>query len=602
VGYPHRAHALPTALGVLAVAGGLAVLAPLADGPALAATWRAAHASPLGAALALAAYLGAFLVRAALWRRVLPRLPLGHALAAIHLSLAGNHLLPLRLGEALRVTSVVRRAGVPPGAATASTLALRTADLLSLVALAVLLAPGLLAGLLGWWAWALVAGVAAASVAGWWWLGVLARGRGPVRLPGPAVALGATAAWLLESAVVWQAARWAGIDLSPSQAVLVTVVSVAAQVLAVAPGGFGTYEAAAVAAYALLGHRPGPALAAALAAHAAKAAYALAAGAVAVLVPAPGALGRLRLRLRSHPRPGDPGAPPASAGDGPVVLFLPAHDEEATVAGVVARVPSWVCGRPVQCLVVDDGSTDRTARLAALAGARVVAMGANRGLGAAVRAGLAEALDRGAAVVAFCDADGEYDPAELERLVTPILEGRADYVVGSRFTGQIRRMLAHRRLGNLLLTRLLGWVARVPISDGQSGYRALSRAAAADAEILHDYNYAQVLTLDLLAKGHRYLEVPISYRFRSTGRSFVRPAGYLRRVLPAVWRELNTPGHLVDPGPARGLAGGRRRVGGGRPAAAPAERAAGRSAGPATGRSRPAWTGRPPPAYAPDDT
>jgi len=438
-------------------------------------------------------------------------------------------------------------------------------------------------------------GVAAASVAGWSWLGVLARGRGPVRLPGPAVALGATAAWLLESAVVWQAARWAGIDLSPSQAVLVTVVSVAAQVLAVAPGGFGTYEAAAVAAYALLGHRPGPALAAALAAPAAKTAYALAAGTVAVLVPAPGVLGRLRLRPRSHLRPGDPGVPSVPAGDGHVVLFLPAHDEEATVAGVVARVPRSVCGRPVQCLVVDDGSTDRTARLAALARARVVAMGANRGLGAAVRRGLAEALDRGAAVVAFCDADGEYDPGELERLVAPILEGRADYVVGSRFTGQIRRMLPHRRLGNLLLTRLLAFVARAPISDGQSGYRALSRAAAADAEILHDYNYAQVLTLDLLAKGHRYLEVPISYRFRSTGRSFVRPAGYLRRVLPAVWRELNTPGHLVDPGPARGLAGGPRRVGGGRPVARPAG-AAGRNAGHATGRGRPAWTGRPPPA------
>ncbi|HTE68026.1 MAG TPA: glycosyltransferase, partial [Actinomycetes bacterium] len=194
-----------------------------------------------------------------------------------------------------------------------------------------------------------------------------------------------------------------------------------------------------------------------------------------------------------------------------------------------------------------------------------------------------------------CDADGEYDPGELERLVAPILEGRADYVVGSRFTGQIRRMLPHRRLGNLLLTRLLAFVARAPISDGQSGYRALSRAAAADAEILHDYNYAQVLTLDLLAKGHRYLEVPISYRFRSTGRSFVRPAGYLRRVLPAVWRELNTPGHLVDPGPARGLAGGPRRVGGGRPVARPAG-AAGRNAGHATGRGRPAWTGRPPPA------
>jgi glycosyltransferase involved in cell wall biosynthesis len=169
----------------------------------------------------------------------------------------------------------------------------------------------------------------------------------------------------------------------------------------------------------------------------------------------------------------------------------------------------------------------------------VLSVATNRGLGAAVRLGLAAAVERGAAAVAFCDADREYDPAELERLVGPILEGRADYVVGSRFAGEIRRMLPQRRLGNLALTALLRFVARAPIGDGQSGFRALSRAAAADAEIAHDYNYAQVLTLDLLAKGYRYLEVPIGYRFRSTGRSFVRPLRYLRRVVPAVWRELD---------------------------------------------------------------
>jgi glycosyltransferase involved in cell wall biosynthesis len=224
------------------------------------------------------------------------------------------------------------------------------------------------------------------------------------------------------------------------------------------------------------------------------------------------------------------------------VLFLPAHDEAATVAGVLARAPASVLGRPVCRLVVDDGSSDGTAEAAALAGVEVVRLDRNHGLGAAVRQGFAEALARGATTVAFCDADGEYDPAELERLVAPILAGTADYVVGSRFDGQIGRMLPHRRLGNLVLTRLLSFVARRPIRDGQSGFRALSALAAADAEIVHDYNYAQVLTLDLLAKGYRYLEVPISYRFREHGRSFVRLGGYLRRVLPAVYRELNGTG------------------------------------------------------------
>jgi hypothetical protein len=124
-------------------------------------------------------------------------------------------------------------------------------------------------------------------------------------------------------------------------------------------------------------------------------------------------------------------------------------------------------------------------------------------------------------------------------------------VVGSRFDGTIGRMLPHRRLGNRVLTAGLRVVARTPLSDGQSGYRALSAGAAAAAEIVHDYNYAQVLTLDLLGKGYRYAEVPITYRFRTAGRSYIRLGRYLRRVLPAVARELNTPAAAPSPTPAR---------------------------------------------------
>jgi glycosyltransferase involved in cell wall biosynthesis len=245
-----------------------------------------------------------------------------------------------------------------------------------------------------------------------------------------------------------------------------------------------------------------------------------------------------------------PGLPAAPA---PVVLFLPAHDEQAAVGGVVARVPDRVCGRPVECVVIDDGSSDRTAVVAAAAGATVVALDRNRGLGAAVRVGLAEGVRRGAAAVAFCDADGEYSPEELHTLVGPILAGDADYVVGSRFTGKIERMHPHRRLGNRVLTWALRGLTRRPITDGQSGYRALSPAAAATAQIAHDFNYAQVLTLDLLGRGFRYREVPISYRFRETGTSFVRLVPYLRAVVPAVWRQWRATYRRRPrrPGPAR---------------------------------------------------
>jgi glycosyltransferase involved in cell wall biosynthesis len=228
----------------------------------------------------------------------------------------------------------------------------------------------------------------------------------------------------------------------------------------------------------------------------------------------------------------------------PVFVFYPAHDEAATVASVVRRTPASVLGHPVTVVVVDDGSTDDTARQATGAGAEVVAFEQNRGLGAAVRAGLAEGSARGAAAVAFLDADGEYAPEELAALVAPILAGEADYVVGSRFAGGDRAMLPHRWLGNRALTVLVRALVRRyglrGVTDGQSGYRALSPAAAAAAEVIHDYNYAQVLTLDLVAKGFRYREVPISYAFREHGRSFIRLGRYLREVLPAIRAELRS--------------------------------------------------------------
>ena len=225
----------------------------------------------------------------------------------------------------------------------------------------------------------------------------------------------------------------------------------------------------------------------------------------------------------------------------PIVLFFPAHDEQHSVGSVIARTPKEVCGHPVVVIVVDDGSTDATALMATRAGAQVVVVPENRGLGAAVRTGLQHALDTYSPVaVAFADADGEYAPEELARLIEPILAGRADYVVGSRFRGEIGQMLRTRRYGNHALTLGLRVVARVPLTDGQSGFRALSASAAARAEIIHDYNYAQVLTLDLLAKGFRYAEVPISYSFRTKGSSFIRPIAYLRNVIPAVARQLGT--------------------------------------------------------------
>ena len=534
-----RSHLPRGAVSVLVVAvTGLAaaVIVSNVDADALAGAARTARGEPVRVLAAVGAFGLAFVLRAVAWRRVLPGLSFGHALGGIHLALGGNHLLPLRMGEPMRVVSVARRAGVGLDAATASTVALRSADLLAVVGLGLIAGPAALMDMAGWAGRLVFVTVTAAAVAAWLWLRRLSARRDDVNMPG-LVALGLSAtAWLAEAVLVWQAAHWAGLQISFVQAVGVTAVSVAAQIAAVAPGGFGTYEAAAVGAYVALGHDAGDALVAALAAHALKTAYSLAAGAVAVFAPSPSLAGRLRL----HRPPAVPAVAMADTSvESPIVLFMPAHNEEESVGTCVQRTPASVMGRPVQVLVVDDGSTDATAERARAAGAEVISLPENRGLGAAVRVGLTAAVDRGAAAVAFCDADGEYPPEELEALVAPVLAGEADYVAGSRFLGRIHHMRPHRRLGNMILTRALSIVARRRITDGQTGYRAFSPRAAADAEIIHDYNYAQVLTLDLLAKGYRYAEVPISYSFRTAGRSFVRLGRYLRNVVPAVYRELN---------------------------------------------------------------
>jgi hypothetical protein len=404
--------------------------------------------------------------------------------------------------------------------------------------------PHLVASVLGPWGGLAVAAVGVAGAGGVVWTARLRKSEGSaLRLPGWRVLGASAAAWLLEAVLVLVCARWAGLDPSYLDAVVVVGASVAAQVAAITPCGFGTYEAAAVAAWTALGFDPGTALVAALTTHALKTAYSLVAGAWFSVWPAPGLAGRLRLeKHRSRPGEGADIAPspvPAAEG-GPVVLFLPARNEAPRVGDVVGRVPASVCGRPVECVVIDDGSSDGTGDVARRAGAEVVRVDPGRGLGAAVRTGLQVAVERDAAAVAFCDADGEYAPEDLAAVVGPILAGDADYVIGSRFAGRIERMLPHRRFGNVVLTRLLSFVARRrDITDGQSGYRALSRRAAGAAEIVHDFNYAQVLTLDLLGKGFRYAEVPITYRFRESGTSFVRLGSYLRAVVPAVYRELN---------------------------------------------------------------
>ncbi len=361
---PLRTLLVVTATASVVVALGLAAAI---DTDELGAGLSRGSRDPLGLGLIPAALLAAFTMRAQAWRRLLPGLRLGQALAAVHLALGANHVLPFRLGEPLRIASVTRRTGIEIAPATATTVLLRAADVVTLALLGVAAAPGLVSDNLGRPGVALMIaigliGVAAALVL------VNQRtkaipGTRPPRLPDAATFALVIAAWLAEALVVWRVAQWFEIDLGPRETLAVLAAAVTVQILAVTPGGVGTYEAAGTAALVATGVPASTAITAVVVLHGVKTLYSFVAGGVALIAPQPSMLGRLRL-----PPPVEPVPTAALVEGGTVVLLLPAHNEGPRIREVIASAPSHIDTHPVEVVVINDGSTDDTAAVARAAG------------------------------------------------------------------------------------------------------------------------------------------------------------------------------------------------------------------------------------------
>jgi glycosyltransferase involved in cell wall biosynthesis len=197
-----------------------------------------------------------------------------------------------------------------------------------------------------------------------------------------------------------------------------------------------------------------------------------------------------------------------------LVIQIPAFNEEALLARAVTSIARQVPGfSEVQILVIDDGSTDSTADVARENGAdRVVRLPAHRGLAAAFSTGLEEALAMGADVIVNFDADLQYDAADIPALVAPILEGRADLVVGDRGPGQ----LAHFSPGKRLLQRVGSWVVRqvsgLEVADAASGFRALTREAARRVNVFSRMTYTLETLIQAGSKDLRVASVPVRAR------------------------------------------------------------------------------------------
>lgn len=203
-----------------------------------------------------------------------------------------------------------------------------------------------------------------------------------------------------------------------------------------------------------------------------------------------------------------------------VLIVIPAHNEEESLPATLDELRAVAPGRDV--LVVDDGSRDATARLARERGVPVVRHAVNLGVGAALQTGFRYGCDRGYDVVVQLDADGQHDPRFLEPLLAPVRAGACDVAIGSRYVSrtEYHAPLA-RRVGMLLFSGVVRMALRQRIADTTSGFRAYCRPVmeVCQHDFPRDFPDAPLL-IGLARRGFRLLEVPVSMRERTRGRSF----------------------------------------------------------------------------------
>lgn len=198
-----------------------------------------------------------------------------------------------------------------------------------------------------------------------------------------------------------------------------------------------------------------------------------------------------------------------------IVAIIPAFNEESTVADVVRKTKKYA----KEVLVIDDGSTDATAAKAKAAGAIVISHHTNKGLAKTITDGYTEALKRRADIVLQLDADGQYLPEEIPKLLEPILKNRADMVLGSRFEGTIEEMPYKKKFGNRLFSKLTSMLSGMKISDAQTGFRAMTRDVAETVIPTSRYTYTQEMIIRAAKEGYDIVEVPIYFAKRTSGKS-----------------------------------------------------------------------------------
>jgi len=204
------------------------------------------------------------------------------------------------------------------------------------------------------------------------------------------------------------------------------------------------------------------------------------------------------------------------------VAIVPALDEEASIGSVIDELRAF--DPDLEVAVVDDGSRDRTAEVAAARGATVIGLPFRLGIGGAVQTGFRYAWENDFDLAVRVDGDGQHDPSELARVVEPVLAGEADIAVGSRFAaeGDGYRSSRPRRIGIRMLAWVVSALVRQRVTDTTSGFQAVNRHGIRlfAADYPHDYPEVEA-TVMLFKHRLRLREVPVAMRPREAGRSSI---------------------------------------------------------------------------------
>ena len=203
----------------------------------------------------------------------------------------------------------------------------------------------------------------------------------------------------------------------------------------------------------------------------------------------------------------------------PVAIVIAAYNEEGAIGPVVRALPDTVCGLATATIVVADGCKDATAAEAHNAGAFVADVPVNRGQGAALRLGYRIAREGGAEYIVTTDADGQYNPAEIETVLAPVVKGEADFVTGSRRLGSQETRDAIRRAGVRFFAFTLSALTGQKISDTTFGLRGM-RAEVTGAVRLEQPQYqSSELLIGVITHGYKVTEVPATIHRRRVGES-----------------------------------------------------------------------------------